>query len=335
LFIFRLTFSCIFVKAKRFKENCMKENKVLKKMPLVIGTAILAAGLLFVPSMLAGHTAKSLAAEEAPVFSVKVADAEVRTLRAYLEVNGDIVSDRQVKVFPETSGKLVRVLVALGSAVRQGQLIAEVDPSRPGVQYSMSPVYAPISGTVSAAPLAAGSTVTQGDSIAVISVIENLHIEALIPEREVSQLKAGLKAEVTLQAYPGEIFTATVVQVSPVLDPASRTKKIVLTFDKNDSRINAGMFARLALNTGTYANILAVPAEAIVDHFGTKAVYVLHGSTAQLREISAGVTIDQLAEIKTGVLEGEMVIIQGQQFIADGSPVRVIGAGERLTGGAQ
>jgi RND family efflux transporter MFP subunit len=195
----------------------------------------------------------------------------------------------------------------------------------------MSPVYAPISGTVSAAPLAAGSTVSQGDSIVTISVIENLQIEALIPEREVSQLKAGLKADVTLQAYPGETFTAAVARVSPVLDPASRTKKIVLSFDKNDSRINAGMFARVSLVTGTYTDIVTVPAGAVINHFGTQAVYVLQNNPeglprAFLREVKTGVTIDALTEIKTGIASGEKVIIQGQQFITDGAPVRVLGS---------
>jgi multidrug efflux pump subunit AcrA (membrane-fusion protein) len=303
----------------------MKGNKMMKRLSLITGTVILAAGFLLAPSMLAGDNNKPLTeAETTAVYSVKTTDAEQRTLRSYLEVNGDIVSERQVRVFPEISGKLASVRVALGSVVWQGDLIAEVDPSRPGVQYQLSPVYAPISGTVSAALLAAGSTVSQGDSIATISVIENLQIEALIPEREVSQLKRGLKANVTLQAYPGEIFTATVARVSPVLDPASRTKKIVLVFDRNDARINAGMFARVALNTGTYENILTVPSEAVIDHFGVKAVYTLRGDRAQLREVVTGVTIDRLTEIKTGLEAGEKVLTAGQQFISDGAQVRVI-----------
>jgi multidrug efflux pump subunit AcrA (membrane-fusion protein) len=328
-------------------------KKLIKTITGIAITAILAAGLVFIPSILAEDAAKpvKVETEEAPIFSVKVTDAQKRTLRSYLEVNGDIVSDRQVKVFPETSGKLATVRVALGSVVRQGDLIAEVNPSRPGVQYSMSPVYAPISGTVSATPLAAGSTVSQGDSIATISVIENLQIEALIPEREVSQLKAGLTADVTLQAYPGETFTATVARVSPVLDPASRTKKIVLSFDKNDSRVNAGMFARISLVTGTYANIVTVPAGAVINHFGTQAVYVLQNGVgglphASLREVKTGVTIDTgangggtngaaLTEIRTGIAAGEKVIIQGQQFITDGAPVRVIGSVALLKGSAQ
>jgi multidrug efflux pump subunit AcrA (membrane-fusion protein) len=314
----------------------MKKDKVMKRLSLITGTVILAAGLLFAPSMLAGDNTKPLTeAETTAVYSVKTADAEQRTLRSYLEVNGDIVSGRQVRVFPETGGKLVSVRVALGSVVWQGDLIAEVDPSRPGVQYQLNPVYAPISGTVSAVPLATGSTVSQGDSIATISVIENLQIEALIPEREVSQLKKGLKAHVTLQAYPGEIFTASVARVSPVLDPASRTKKIVLVFDKNDARINAGMFARVALNTGTYENILTVPAEAVIDHFGVKAVYTLLGDKAQLREVSTGVTIYRLTEIKTGLEAGEKVLTAGQQFVSDGAAVRVItGRGVALPSGS-
>jgi multidrug efflux pump subunit AcrA (membrane-fusion protein) len=299
-----------------------------KKITVFAVTAFLAIGLLLFPSLLAGDDAAVLAEDApAPVYSVKTALAQTRTLRSYLEVNGDIVSDRQVRVFPETGGKLVSIRVSLGSLVRQGDLIAEVNPSRPGVQYQLSPVYAPISGTISAAPLAAGSTVSQGDTIAVISVIENLQIEALIPEREVGQLKTGLKANVTLQAWPGEIFTASVERVSPVLDPASRTKKIVLSFDKNDPRINAGMFARVAINTGTYENVVTVPAEAIIDNFGVDAVYVLNNMhaefrRAELREITTGVTVNQLTEIKAGLEAGDAVLIQGQQFISDGALVR-------------
>jgi multidrug efflux pump subunit AcrA (membrane-fusion protein) len=315
----------------QWKEQSMAHSsgkKTAKRLAVFITTAIIAAGLLVVPSLLAEDDTTPLAEEEtaAPVYSVRVTDTEQRTLYSYLEVNGDIVSDRQVRVFPEIGGKLASVRVVLGSVVQQGDLIAEVNPSRPGLQYQLSPVYAPISGTVSSSPLATGSTVSQNDSIAVISVIENLQIESLIPEREVSQLRTGLKANVTLQAYPGEVFTATIVRVSPVLDPASRTKKIVLTFDKNDARINAGMFARVALNTATYENIVTVPAEALMDHFGVTAVYVLNQGRAELREVLVGVTIDRLTEIKKGVEAGEKVLIQGQQFISDGAPVRVIAA---------
>jgi multidrug efflux pump subunit AcrA (membrane-fusion protein) len=312
--------------------NQEQARKPAIKKILIIGISALAAlGLIFIPSLLVEGkktvNEAGMAAEAAePVFSVRIAEAETRTLETYLEVNGNIVSEHQVEVFPETSGKLAEVFVALGTKVQKGQLIAEIDPSRPGAVYSHNPVYAPITGTVCAAPFAEGSTVSPGNSVATIAVVENLEIEALIPEREVSRLKVNLKAEVSLQAYPNEIFNATVIRVSPVLDPYSRTKKIVLRFEKKDSRINAGMFARLKINTGTYPDVIAVPAEAITDVYGKPAVYVCRDGRVTLREVSAGITIGRLTEIRAGLATGEEVVIQGQQFLADGAAVRLIGS---------
>jgi multidrug efflux pump subunit AcrA (membrane-fusion protein) len=311
-----------------------------KKIFIVAISALIAAGLIFIPSLLAdknkANTTGTAAALEVaePVFSVRVTEAESRTLEAYLEVNGNIVSEHQVEAFPETSGKLVELYVALGTKVGKGDLIAEVDPSRPGAVYSHSPVYAPITGTVCAVPLAAGSTVSPMNSVATIAVVENLEIEALIPEREVSRLGVNQHAQVSLRAFPNEIFNATVVRVSPVLDPYSRTKKIVLRFDRKDSRINAGMFARLKINTRIYPDVLTVPSEAIVDIYGKLAVYVCKDGRVSLREVRAGVTIDRLTEIKAGLLPDEVVVIQGQQFLSNGVPVRLIGVSGKAGGNA-
>jgi RND family efflux transporter MFP subunit len=188
-----------------------------------------------------------------------------------------------------------------------------------------SPVYAPISGRISSTPVSAGMTVSTGTRITAISVIENLEISARIPEREVAGLREGLKAEVMLQAYPAEVFTATVAHVSPVLDSASRTKLITLRFDRNDGRINAGMFARVRINTKNYPDVLAIPVEAVVNKHSIRAVYVTQNGRAELREIVTGVTINALIEIKSGLSVGEIVVIQGQQLLSDGAAVRVIG----------
>jgi multidrug efflux pump subunit AcrA (membrane-fusion protein) len=196
----------------------MTKNKGMK-MTAVIAAVLIAGALAVGPSLLAAGDEKNGAEgekKETPVFSVKTAAAEHRTLSAFLEVNGDIISGQQADVFPDTSGKLIAVRTALGSRVRKGELIAEIDPSKPGMTYMASPVYAPISGIVSRMPVSTGMTVGTDTSITTISVTENLEITARIPERKVAGLEEGLKAEVSLQAYPGEIFTATVARVSPI-----------------------------------------------------------------------------------------------------------------------
>ncbi|GHU68457.1 transporter [Spirochaetia bacterium] len=299
--------------------------KKTKKLIVVVMTAAIAAALVFVPVLLAqdGKAISEAVMDEEPVYSVKTATAETRTLEAYLEVNGNIISAGQVAVLSETSGKLIGVKAALGTRVLQGDLIAQIDPSTAGARYMANPVYAPISGIICAVPLAVGSTVQAGSIITSIAQADDLQIEALIPEREVSQLRTGLQAAVTLQAFQGEVFKAKITQVSPILDPASRTKKIVLQFEKGDSRINAGMFARIKLNTRTYPDVTAVPSEAVIKQYGAQYVYTVYNTAVTLREVSAGVTVDGLTEIKDGLLSGEQVVVQGQQFLANGVAVLV------------
>ncbi|MDR0706371.1 MAG: efflux RND transporter periplasmic adaptor subunit [Treponema sp.] len=316
----------------------------MKKLVTLIIVAALGAGFIFIPQKLASGSA-SVPGPEWPgsgggpggrqtqyrntVFAVRTATAERRTLQAYIEVNGNIVSEKQVAVVPDAAGKLVSMKVRLGSLVRKGALVAEVDPSRPGIDYSLSPVYAPISGTVVSNPLAIGSTVSTATTLLTLAAAGSTEIEAAIPEREVGQLRAGLRAEVFLEAFPGEVFAAEVIRLSPVLDPVSRTKRIVMRFIREDPRINPGMFARIKLNTRAYPQVVSVPEDAIVENRGTTAVYVVSAGAAEttvsMREIEAGVSVDGEVEIKSGLDSGEAVVIQGQQFLTDGAAVRVIG----------
>jgi multidrug efflux pump subunit AcrA (membrane-fusion protein) len=307
----------------------------MKKFILLLIVAALAAGFVFIPQKLAGANAAvpgmgpggGPGGDRETVFAVRTAQAERRTLQAYIEVNGDIVSQEQVAVVPDAGGKLVSMNVRLGSPVRKGALVAEVDPSRPGTSYSLSPVYAPVSGTVVSNPLTVGSTVSTATTLLTLSAAGSVEIEAAIPEREVGQLRAGLRAEVFLEAFPGEVFAAAVTRLSPVLDPVSRTKQIILRFSRDDPRINPGMFARIKLNTRTYQDVVSVPGEALSENRGMTVVYVVPEETdrVSMREVEAGVSVDGETEIKSGLASGEEVVIQGQQFLTDGAAVRVIG----------
>jgi RND family efflux transporter MFP subunit len=108
------------------------------------------------------------------------------------------------------------------------------------------------------------------------------------------------------------------------MDANSRTKKIALKFDRADSRVNAGMFARIKLNTRVYENVVTVPTEALVQSRGISGVYTVIGDRAVFKEISTGVSIDGQVEITSGLSKGEAVVTQGQQLLSEGARVRVI-----------
>lgn len=265
-------------------------------------------------------------------FSVVTKTAEQETLHGYIIANGEIESQNSVSVYPDVSGKIISTRVLLGSSVKRGDVIAYVDPSQPGERYKQSPVYAPISGSVISTPAKNGTTVSTNTEITRIGDINNLQILADIPERYVSFLKPGLKALVSVQAYPDETFSATVTRVSPVVDQTSRTKQIILTFDERDSKINAGMFAKIVLYTKDYSGAVTVPKNALVTNEDKNFIYVMQAdSTVEKREVFLGEEVDGTIQVISGLRQGERVVIQGQTSLSHGAKVKdITGAAEAL-----
>ena len=259
------------------------------------------------------------------VSTVRTQVAEVVTLHDYINTNGDIEAVNSVTVYPDIGGKIVSTNVTLGSPVRRGDVIARVDPSEPGSSYTLSPVLAPINGSIIKTPLKVGTKVTTSSAVTTIGDIASLQITAKIPERYVASLRTGLKAEISLEAYPDAVFAATVTHVSPVLDVNARTKEIVLTFDENDTRINAGMFGKVKLYTRDYGGAVALPSDAVVTKGDKPYLYVVKDDdTVEQREITLGQSVDGIVQILSGIKEGERVVVEGGQVLSNGAKVRDI-----------
>lgn len=257
------------------------------------------------------------------VVSVRSMVTKVTTLHGYVSTNGEVESQSSVSVFPDMGGKVMSTSVMLGSTVKRGDIIAYVDPSEPGTNYRSSPVYAPISGSIISTPLKNGTKVNTSTALAIIGDINNLQITANVPERFVAVLKNGLKANVSVEAYPDVVFPATVSRVSPVVDAVSRTKEVILHFDRHDDRINAGMFAKVILYTEDYAGKIVMPVDSLVQNGDDYFAYVINDDgTVSKRKVSLGKTVDGTVQILEGVKAGERVVIQGQTSLADGSKVQ-------------
>lgn len=257
------------------------------------------------------------------IFTVRSAEAVKKTLNDYVITNGEVESQSAVEVFPSMGGKVQQINVLLGSQVKKGDVIAKIDPSEPGTKYALSPVEAPISGSIVSTPLKVGTKVTTNSAVTMIGDIDNLQISASVPERYVSELKTGLKAEITVEAYPDVIFMATVSRVSPVVDAATRTKQVIMNFDKKDSRVNAGMFAKVKLYTSKYSGKLVVPSDAIITNDDDVSyLFVVNDDyTVSRRIVKTGKAIDGMIQVTDNLMAGERVVYEGMLSLSDGANV--------------
>lgn len=308
------------------------EKKKSKLPGLLITLAVLAIAVAVVFFLTQrSNTQKaelSAAASEESVeqiFAINTILAMEGQISDFLYVNGDIIAEEFVDVYPDTAGKLTDIQVELGDRIRKGDIVAYVDPSRPGMNFANSPVYSPISGTVTSFPGTIGSTVGPQAPIATIGDLANLQVRTYISERKISLIALGMPAELTFEAYPGEIFNASISELSPVVDPTSRTMEIKLDMIGRNNRIKSGMFSKIKITTAVKENVVKIPTDCINERFGERFVYVVtDDDRVEKRTITEGISFGEVSEILSGVSAGEQVVIQGQTLLEDGVKVKVI-----------
>lgn len=276
--------------------------------------------------------------EQLTVFAVSTTSAVQGEIKDYLQLNGDIAARITVDTFADTAGKIKNLFVKIGDTVRMNQIIAEIDPSRPGMTFAASPVKASISGTVTQVPVQIGATVAPNIPIAKISKMDELEVILYIAERFISKMSVGLTAVIKTEAFPGEIFTGSIREISPVVDKSSRTMEIKLNIDDNSSRLKAGMFAEVKIITEEKEKIIKIPAEAMINRFGEYYVFIVKDdsdvsgkSIVEKRVVTPGLRIDNQLEITNGLTEGDILVIRGQTLLEEGLFVKVVSTVEPLS----
>jgi multidrug efflux pump subunit AcrA (membrane-fusion protein) len=244
------------------------------------------------------------------------------TIQQLIKLNGDVSSQSEVNIFPDTSGRIVRMLKSLGDTVRQGDIIAYIDPSRPGAAYVESPVISAVGGTITNLPVTEGVTVSSQTIIATIGSLDRLKITIYVAEKYSAYLRQNLPAYVSFSSAPGVEFSARVSTVSPVVNNKNRTIETTLNLASQDSRIKEGMFAAVRLVIREEQNTMVIPRSAIKDYNGADSVYVIDEDNVARRVlIQVGLTNDSEAQIISGLSFGDRVITAGAA--TDGSPVRI------------
>ena len=263
-----------------------------------------------------------------PVFAVNTTTAEQGSMQDFLGLSGDVMASSTVDALSDAAGRVEQVFVTNGQRVNRGQAIATVDPSRPGMDFLPHTVTAPVAGTIVALPVQVGMTINQAVPLARIASGNTLEIRLFVAERFISRIALNLPAEITLAAWPGEVFHGSITQIAPTLDPISRTMEIRVRVNNPGDRLRSGMFANVRLITEQRDNVVRIPASAMVRG---RYVYVVEQdpespehNLVRRRSIVPGIIADGMMEVQSGLEPYEEVVARGQTLLEDGVRVNVI-----------
>ena len=192
-------------------------------------------------------------------------------------------------------------------------------------------IVAPFDGVTGLKQVSVGDYLKDGADIVNIEDIDAVLVDFRLPERFLSKIQSGQKAQLSVDALPGKPFTALVQAVDPLIDANGRSVGIRGCIDNRQRQLRPGMFARVNTVFGVRENALTVPEEAIVPQGGKAfVVKVVPGDkpdtlVAQRVAVKTGVRQPGKVEITEGLEADDTVVTAGHQRLQkDGTPVRVI-----------
>lgn len=178
-----------------------------------------------------------------------------------------------------------------------------------------------ISGTVTRTEIEIGETASVNVPVVFVISDEEFKLEAFVPEADISKIKVGNGARVTLDAYGDEvIFEANVAAVDPAetMIEGIATYKTTLRFTSQDDRLKSGMTANIDIETAKAENAINIPQRAIITKGGEKFVRILAEKEGkeELKEIAVKVGLkgsDGNIEIIEGIAEGDKIVLSEKE----------------------
>lgn len=183
--------------------------------------------------------------------------------------------------------------------------------------------FAPRDGVVTMLGIREGALAGPGTSAMTIAPIEHLWVVAEVPERAAAAVRPGAAARVSVAALPGQGFEATVLEVLPEMNEATRTLQVRLGLDNAGLLLAAGMLADVTIEGAGARSTLLIPLEALIRTGRAERVIVALGEGRfAARDVHAGAESGDSVEILHGLEAGERVVVSGQFMIDSESQVR-------------
>ena len=211
----------------------------------------------------------------------------------------------------------------LKSSIRQTQIA--INTAEADLGYTR--ITAPMDGTVVAIPVEEGQTVNANQTTPTIVQVADLSTmlnKMQIAEGDVNKVKAGMKLSFTTLSQPDNVREATLESIDPGLTTMSQGSYTTST-DTTDSAIyyyarslvpnednvlHIGMTTENTITINQAEKVLAVPKLAVKQRGGKQYVRVLgENNQPQEKEITTGLSDNMNTEVKSGLGEGENVII--------------------------
>lgn len=177
-------------------------------------------------------------------------------------------------------------------------------------------IYSPVSGFITERNALPNLYVEPSTRLYTVADLSRVWVNAQIFQDDIGRLKPGDSAAITVDAYPGRIFTGRIEEILPQVDMATRTVSVRLAIANPSLKLKPGMFVNVDIKSNL-GRQLVVPASAVFQSGTRQMVFLNHGNgNLGPKEISVGPRVGDDFIVLKG-LEAHQSIVASASFLID------------------
>jgi multidrug efflux pump subunit AcrA (membrane-fusion protein) len=261
--------------------------------------------------------------DETKPISVNAARVELGEISSSIEVAGTVTTGNPVAIVGEATGTLKNFNLKVGDQVTADEVIGQIDPSRPGMNYKMKDISAPISGTIISVNTKEGSLVSPSSPLAYIQDLNDSSIKANIIEKYISQVKIGQDVEVKFDAFPDMVFKGTVSDLDPTVNTQTRSLGVEIDYEDPEQLVLSGMYAKNTIITQTVDDALLIPSTSVFAKDNSFYVYLITDNKLTKTDITKGLETYDYVQVLSGLEEGDVIVNTKSSLLGEGSFVSI------------
>jgi multidrug efflux pump subunit AcrA (membrane-fusion protein) len=313
----------------------MKNNKYKKNIAMAI--IVTSISLLTLTSCsrisgaLSGDSDETTSTEATSVetaliikpISINAASATIGTINSNIQVGGTVSSGNAVAIIGEATGTLKNFSLKVGDIVKADEVIGQIDPSRPGMNYKMKDIKAAIDGTVIGISSEEGSMVAPSVPLGYIEDLSDLSIKVNIIEKYIPLVNIGQTVDVEFAAFSNEVFKGTITDIDPTVNTQTKTLGITIEFEDPEGMILPGMYASNKIIIKTINEALLIPSTSVFAKDNSFYVYTIKNDRIRKTSIVKGLETYDWVQVIEGIEEGAVIVNTRSSLLAEGASVSI------------
>ena len=235
-----------------------------------------------------------------------VTSAQAKLDQAQLDVQTALQALDNTTLYAPGAGTVTAINGAVGQQSSSGSSSSSAQSSSGGNGQGGQ-------GSSSNSSAAASSSGSSGSGFITITNLTGLVVNTSVAEIDVSKVKTGQKATVTLNALPDKPIQATVssINLTPTTSGSVVSYGAQLALTSPPDGLRPGQSASVVITVAEAQNALSVPAAAVQTAGGTNLVTVQENGQNVTRQVQVGLRGESTVQITSGLTEGENVVLTG------------------------